>query len=168
MDFIVVDTIFNMRFYVYFIIHYQTREIIQFGITRNPVREFVKQQIIDFTENLKQTIYLIHDRSKKLCLNYKDYGIKSIITSIKAPNMNAVTERFIRSIRRECMDWFIIFNEHQLYGILKEYVQYYNSKRPHQGLAQQIPKGYKPQKRGKIVSYPVLYGLHHSYERKAA
>ena len=67
------------------------------------------------------------------------------------------------------MDLFIIFNKKQLYNILKEYIEYYyNSCRPHQGIAQAIPKGYKLKKEGKIISTPVLSGLHHHYFREAA
>ena len=76
MDFSTVDTIFNQRFYVFFLIRHQTREIIQFAITTNPVREFVRQQIIDFFEQLNEVVYLIHDRAGEFYLNYVDYGIK--------------------------------------------------------------------------------------------
>ncbi len=75
--------IFNQRFYVFFIIRHQAREIIQFAITTNPVREFVRQQtqrcpcgIIDFSEQLNEIVYLIHDRAGEFYLNYLDYGIK--------------------------------------------------------------------------------------------
>ena len=63
MDFFTVDTVLNQRFFVFFIIRHETRELIQFGITMNPVKEFVKQQITDFTYDLKANVYLIHDRT---------------------------------------------------------------------------------------------------------
>ena len=66
--------IFNQRFYVFFIIRHKTREIIQFAVTTNPVREFVRQQIIDFSEQLDNVVYLIHDRAGEFWLNYMDYG----------------------------------------------------------------------------------------------
>ncbi len=78
--------------------------------------------------------------------------------------MNAFAERFIGSARREAFDWFIIFNETQIRNILVEYIGYYNEKRPHQGIAQKVPGGYTPQKQGKVITYPILSGLHH-YER---
>ncbi len=83
MDFFTVDTILNQRFYVFFIIKHQTREIIQFGITMNPVKEIVRQQIIDFTYDLKGAVYLIHDRTGEFWLNYTDYGINGIKISVK-------------------------------------------------------------------------------------
>ena len=130
--------ILNTRFYVLFIIRHKTREIIQFGITMNPTREFVRQQIINLTEDLKDIIYLIHDGTGEFRLNYIDYGIHGIKTSVKAPNMllsapmgvNAIAERFIGSVRREILDHFIIFSMSQLRNVIKEYVEYYNKTRP--------------------------------------
>ena len=89
-------------------------------------------------------------------------------TSVIAPNMNCYAERFVRSVREECLDNFIIFSEKHLERILKKYIQYYNEQRPHQGLEQQVPSGYLPQTDGKVVSIPVLSGLHHHYERRKA
>lgn len=89
MDFFTVDTVLNQRFFVFFIIRHKTREIIQFGITMNPVKEFVKQQITDFTYDLKRIVYLIHDRTGEFWLNYHNYGINGIKTSVRAPNMKA-------------------------------------------------------------------------------
>ena len=110
MDFFTVDTLFNQQFYVFFIIRHKTREIIQLGITKNPVKEFVRQQIIEFTFALKDIVYLIHDRSGEFGINYQDYGITGITTSLKAPNMNSIAERFIGSVRRELLDHFIIIS----------------------------------------------------------
>ena len=168
MDFFTVDTILNQRFYVFFIIRHETREIIQFGITMNPVKEFVRQQITDFTYDLKSSVYLIHDRTGEFWLNYDDYGIDGIKTSVKAPNMNSIAERFIGSVRREILDHFIIISQNQLYTILKEYIEYYNTKRPHQGIDQRIPKGHNIENTGRIKSRPILFGLNYEYYRKAA
>ncbi len=167
--------ILNKRFYVLFIIKHKTREIVQFAVIMYPVREFVKQQIMDLTEDLNEIIYLIHDRTGEFWLNYIDYGIKEIKTSVKAPNMllsapcgvNAIAERWIGSVRREILDYFIIFSKKQLRNILEVYIDYYNKTRPHQGLNQRIPKGYKIND-GKIKSRSILFGLNHEYYREAA
>ncbi len=174
-DMIVVDTILNMRFFIFFIIKHETREIVKFAITQNPTKEFIRQQIIDFTYDLKEKIYLIHDRSGEyFFFNFKDYGIIPVKTCVKAPNMplgarrvNSIAERFVKSVRREALDWFIIFSRNQLYNIIKEYIEYYNTKRPHQGI-NGIPQKFTPKKYGKILKIPILSGLHHSYERCAA
>ncbi len=168
MDFFTVDAILNQRFYVFFIIKHQTREIIRFGITMNPVKGFVRQQITNFTYSLKDCVYLIHDRTGEFWLNYDDYGINGIKTSVNAPNMNSIAERFIDSVRREILDHYIIINQNQLYSILKEYIEYYNAKRPHQGIEQRIPNGHTCRNSGIIKSNPILFGLNYDYYRKAS
>ena len=107
MDFFTVDTFRNQRFYVLFIIHHSTREIVQFAITQNPVREFVRQQIIELESSLNCIIYLIHDNARQFNLSYLDYGIKEIKTSV--------------------LDYFLILNKKQLKNILTEYIDYHNS-----------------------------------------
>ena len=151
------------------LIKHETREIIQFAITTNPVREFVRQRIIDFSENLNTVVYLIHDRAGEFYLNYLGYGIRGVKTSVKSLNMNSIAERWIGSVRREILDHFIIFSKNQLRNILNEYIgNYYNYKRPHQGIEQQIPKGYEVKKEGEIKSQPILFGLNQEYYREAA
>ncbi len=167
-DFFTVDTVQNQRFYVYFIIYHKTREIVDFAITRNPCREFVRQQLIGFGEKLNSLVYMIHDNAAQLNLNYLAYGIKEIRTSVKAPNMNSIAERFIGTVRREALDYFLLINEKQILNILQEYIDYYNSQRPHQGLGQRVPEGYKSQRDGKVGKIPILDGLCYHYERSAA
>ena len=82
--------------------------------------------------------------------------------------MNAIAERFVGSVRREVLDFYILINEKQVQQILDEYICYYNSKRPHQGLDQRIPMKYKPHRYGKVQKLPILGGLHHHYIRSAA
>jgi len=101
-------------------------------------------------------------------INYIEYRIKSIRTSVEAPNMNALAERFVGSVRREVLDFYILINEKQVQKILDEYINYYNSKRPHQGINQKIPRKYKPHLYGKVQKLPILGGLHHQYFRSAA
>lgn len=169
MDFFTVDTIWSKRFYVLFIMSVKSRKIVSFFITQHPTKEFVRQRIMDFRNSQSGKIYLIHDNGPELCaMNYTNYGITDIKTSIRAPNMNAFAERFVKSVRTESLDWFIIFTKHQLKNILSNYINYYNSQRPHQGIEQKIPEGYLPKKSGKVVSIPVLFGLHHHYDRISA
>jgi len=166
-DFFTVDTQTHIRHYVYFIICVRTREIVQFAMTEHPVKEFVRQQIIEFTSDLEDMVYMIHDNGSQLFINYLDYGIKAVRTSIKAPNMNAFSERFIRSLRNESLDNFILFRKNQVQRIISEYINEYNKSRPHQGLDQAIPKGRQPQAEGKICKRPILGGLYHDYYRVA-
>ena len=168
MDFFTIDTIFNKRYYVFFIISHKTREIVRYAITQNPVKEFVRQQIIEFEYEKSKIVYMIHDNASQFYLDYLSYCIKEVRTSVKAANMNSIAERFILSARYEALDNFIIMNQAQVKNILKEYITYYNFKRPHQGIDQQVPNKYKSLRSGKILKLPILSGLHHHYYRKAA
>ncbi len=111
---------------------------------------------------------MIYDRAPHFNLNYFAYGVNGVKTSIQAPNMNAIAERFVGSIRREALDYFLLINEKQIMNVLVEYIEYYNSKRPHQGIAQLVPMGYKPQIYGRVLKLPILGGLFNHYFRCAA
>jgi|GEM_PF-453102 len=174
MDYFTVDTILNKRYYVFFMISHKTREIVQFAITQNPTREFVKQQLIEFEQHCKNTVHLIHDRdSSFMNIDYLNYGIKDVATSVKAPNMNSIAERFVRTVRNEAIDNFVILNQNQLGKILTEFITFYNTKRPHQGI-KAIP-GKEPPDIEKsdfstenIRKKSVLGDLHHHYFRDVA
>ena len=99
-------------------------------------------------------------------------GIEVLPTPYQAPKANAICERFLGSVRRECLDFFLILSERHLYRTMKEYQAYFNHARPHQGINQQIrcPGEQSEQEatRGEIISRSVLGGLHHDYQRQAA
>jgi len=82
--------------------------------------------------------------------------------------MYSIAESLIESILRESLDYFLLINERQILNILRQYIDYYNTKRPHQGLDQPGPKRYKPQKQGRVRRTPILGGLCYHYERSAA
>lgn len=140
----------------------------QLAVCQNACRKFVRQQLIELGEQLNSLVYMIHDNASQFKLDYLDYGIKEICTSVKAPNMNGIAERFVGSVRREALDYFVLISEKQILSILQEYIDYYNSKRPHQGLDQTIPQGFEGQKYGNVRKNPVLGGLCHHYQRMAA
>lgn len=168
MDSFTVDSITGKHFSVLVFLELKTRKIIQFAITEHPVREFIRQQIIEFTNNIPGTKYLIHDRAPEFCcFDYSEYNIVPKKTPIKSPNLNAYVERVIGTIQREALDWFIIFNRNQLYRIIKEYVNYYNHCRHHQGI-DMIPDNLTPKNKGSVVSEPILGGLHNHYYRLAS
>jgi transposase InsO family protein len=169
MDFFTVDTMLGRRFYVFAIISHKTREIIQFSITENPTREFVRQQLILFSETILGKAYLIHDNAVMFNIDFLAYNLVSIRTGVEAPNMNSILERFFRSVRREALDNFLLIGRAQIETILEEYVAFYNSQRPHQGIQQQIPKPGRLERRcGAVCRSAVLGGLHHHYFRQAA
>ena len=168
-DFFAIDTIMGKRYYVFFILYLKTRKIMQYAVTVNPSRAFVRQQLIRFSECREEKAYLIHDRSAELCFHYEDYGLQGVRTSAKAPKMNAVAERFVGSVRPEVLDGFVVFGQKQIEHILRTCIcDYYNTKRSHQGIEQRVPGGYEVQTEGKVVSIPILSGLHHHCERRSA
>jgi hypothetical protein len=97
-------------------------------------------------------------------------GIEVLPTPYQAPKANAICERFLGSVRRECLDFFLILNERHLRKIMKQYQAYFNHTRPHQGINQRVPcPAEQPEEqptKGEIISQPVLGGLHHDYRRR--
>jgi putative transposase len=99
-------------------------------------------------------------------------GIKILKTPYHAPRANAICERFLGSVRRECLDHMLILHEKQLHRVLRAYVKYFNLARPHQGIQQQVPQREvisvpTDQHGDRIISVPILGGLHHAYRRVA-
>ena len=91
-------------------------------------------------------------------------------TSVRAPKANVICERFIGSLKRECMDHMLTLHCHQLHRIVRAYVDYYNHSRPNQGIGQRLPAQFprtSPPSSGQIIATPVLGGLHHAYSRVA-
>jgi transposase InsO family protein len=90
---------------------------------------------------------------------------------VKAPRANALAERWVRSVRNECLDQVLIVDERHLQRVLDEYVAYFNAWRPHQGLGQRAPCGSvptaPPNPTGRIIGQPVLGGLHHVHQHAA-
>ena len=127
-----------------------------------------QQQLIEFSDKLKNNVYIIHDNASQFHFNFLHFGLKDIRISVSAPNMNSIAERFVGSVRREALNFFLLLSEKQIRGILTEYIEYYNALRPHQGIDQNIPQGYKPQHSGEVRKIPILGGLCYHYKRQAA
>jgi transposase InsO family protein len=117
--------------------------------------------------------YLIHDRDSNYTRHadslVEGAGTKVIRLPVRSPDLNGYAERWIRSLRQECLDRIIILNEAHLRWVLGEYVRYYNQRRPHQSLQHLPPETLDAYPReGQIVARPVLGGLIHDYYRLAA
>lgn len=150
--------------------------MIHVGVTRSPTDAWTAQQLREATAFGVGPKYLIRDNDSKFGVTFarvaKTSGIKILKTPYHAPRANAICERFLGSVRRECLDHLLILQEKQLQRALRAYVEYFNRARPHQGINQQIPEGYgEPvpphHDDGKILALPVLGGLHHDYRRSA-
>ena len=150
------------------VVHHASRQVLHFGETEHPTDAWIAQQLREATPFEEKPKYLICDNDRKYGLMFERVaqasGIDVIHTPYAAPRANAICERFVGSLRRECLDHTLVLGVRQLNRNLKEYCAYFNQARPHQGIAQGIPAP-KP---GKIMAFPVLNGLHHDYRRAAA
>jgi hypothetical protein len=116
--------------------------------------------------------FLIHDNDGSFCQAFdavfESEGFHVINTPVRAPNANAFSERWIRSAREECLDLLLIINAAHLRRVVIEYVGYYNTARPHQGIDQQIPISQECPSNGSIQCRNVLGGIIHDYYRALA
>ncbi len=169
-DFLTVETVFNLRIYIFFILEMKTRKIIQFGITNHPDMRFVRNQLTSFMfDRIDQKTYLIHDNSGELkWTDYKSLDITDIAITPYSPNMNAFAERFVRSVKYECFDNFIVMNIRHARNLMKQYVNYYNYFRPHQGIDNNTPVKSELSETGKIRKEKVFFGLYTNYYRSAS
>ena len=154
----------------------KSRKVIHVGVTRSPTDFWVAQQLREATPYGQAPKYLIRDNDSKFgpCFARvaKTSTIKILKTPVHAPRANAICERYMRSVRQECLDHLLILQERQLQRVLNAYVAYFNQARPHQGIQQQIPdfsgsSRATPQAGTKVVAVPILAGLHHDYRRVA-
>jgi transposase InsO family protein len=95
-------------------------------------------------------------------------GIAEVITAARSPWQNAYVDRLIGSIRRECLDHVVVFNERHLLRVLSAYVDYYHRSRTHLSLAKDCPEARPVMPLGKVIAIPQVVGLHHRYQRLAA
>jgi transposase InsO family protein len=148
-DFFHVDTVLFKRLYVLFFIELGRRKVWITGVTAHPHAAWVTQQARNVTGDLTDaeisTKFLVRDRDTKYVESFDNVfnaeGTEILRTPFRTPNANAnaFAERFVRTVRSECLDHLLILNEAHLERILRSYARHYNGHRPHQGLAQEIP-----------------------------
>jgi putative transposase len=168
------DALFRTIF-VFVIIELGSRRVVHFTVTRHPNDAWIAQQLREATPFGIGPGYLIRDNDGKYGEQFAAVvdgsNIEVLPTPVEAPKANAICERFLGSVRRECLDYILILSEAHLYHVVKEYVVFFNHARPHQGIDQQIPCASTPKEDavpdGMIISRPVLGGLHHDYRRAA-
>jgi transposase InsO family protein len=166
------DILFR-QVYAFFIVHLGSRKVVYTAACRNPTQEWTTQQLRNATMDGDAPKILLRDRDDKFSASFdrvaKSVGIRVIKTAVRAPDMNAIAERFVGSARREILDHVIVLDDQHLGRLVAQYKEYFNEARPHQGIGQRIPGKpavtidiTKP-----IVATPVLGGLHHNYRRAA-
>jgi putative transposase len=176
-DFFTVETVLLRRFYVFFFIAHATRRIWFAGCTLNPSGGWVTQQArnlgLDFSD--EGVRFLIRDRDSKYSGPFDEVfrseGIRIVKTPVRAPKANAVAERFVRTVRAECLDWLLILNRRHLEHVLRVFIDHYNRERPHRALDLRPPEARSGNQRpacSAIDRRDRLGGLIHEYYRAAA
>ena len=162
--------------YVLFVIHHASRLVEIAGVTDHPNEEFMAQVARNLTcveGTLRDRRFLILDRDTKFTAQFRsilgDAGVQIVQTAFRAPNMNALAERFVQSVKRECLERLILFGPGHLRRALNQFVAHYRIERPHQGLGNRVltASATEPPKHGDVVCDERLGGLLRSYRRSA-
>jgi transposase InsO family protein len=168
-DFLQTYDVFFRTVFVFVIIELSSRHVVHFGVTKHPTDQWIAQQLRSATPFGEGPRFLIRDNDRKYGASFDRVaaGIDVLKTPYKAPRANATCERFLGSLRRECLNHFLILGEKHLYRVVKEYTKYFNRARPHQGIEQRIPcrpeRPETPTDNRTLTSRSVLSGLHHDY-----
>jgi transposase InsO family protein len=173
-DFFTVPTIRFQILYVFLVLAHNRRRILHFAVTAHPTAEWSIQQLQEAFPWDTAPQYLLRDRDRIFGTEFVDQvkamGIKQVLSAPRSPWQRAYVERVIGTIRRECLDHFIVLNERSLYWHLRDFIAYYHRTRTHLGLQKDTPESRPIQsaEAGRIISIPEVGGLHHRYERCAA
>jgi putative transposase len=176
-DFFSVDTVLLKRLCVLFFVELDTRRVHVTGVTSHPIESWVVQQARNLTMALEDRVhparFVIRDRDAKFTSSsddvFKAEGIRIIHIPVRAPRANAFAERFVGTIRRECINRMLIFGRRHLEGVLAEYVAHYNGHRPHRALGQLPPLTVVPPPSPsdpgpvQLRRYDRVFGLIHEY-----
>jgi putative transposase len=176
-DFFTVESVFLRRYYALYFIAHGNRRVWLAGCTANPNGAWVTQQArnlgLDFSDGGIR--FLIRDRdgnySGPFDEVFRSEGIRIVKTPVRAPKANAIAERFVRTVRGECLDWLLILNRRHLERVLRIYVDHYNRERPHPALGLRPPESDdrpEPSPISEIRRRDRLGGLIHEYYRAAA
>jgi putative transposase len=176
-DFFTVETVWLRTLYVLFFIEHGTRRVRLAGVTAHPDGVWMRQQgrNLAVDEQLENVRFLIHDRDAKFSGPFDqvvgDEGVRVIRTPVRSPRANAVAERWVRTVRSECLDDLLVVGRRHLERILREYLAHYNGERPHRALALAAPTRESQEPRGSpptmIRRRDVLGGLIHEYRAAA-
>ena len=177
-DFLHVNTVFLKRLYVFFVMEIQTRRVHILGVTANPTGAWTAQQarnlLMDLGERAARFEFLIRDRDSKFTAAFEAVftgnGTRIIKTPVRSPRANSFAERYVGTLRCECLDHLLIHGERHLLQILAEYSPHYNMHRPHQSREQRPPlhqPGQTIDVTARIKRRQVVNGLISEYSRAA-
>jgi hypothetical protein len=179
-DFFHMETVFLRWVYVLFFIEHGTRRVHLAGVTAHPSGEWVTQRarnlLMDLGRGAEELRFLIRDRDRDTRFTaafdavFTSIGARVIVTPVRAPRANAIAERWVGSVRRECTDRILIAGERHLRRVLTEYADHYNAHRPHRSLDQRPPDGRNdepPSGSVRVLRRDRLGGLIHEYSQVA-
>jgi putative transposase len=172
-DFFVVPTLTFRLLFVFVVLRHDRRELIHLNVTEHPTAVWTVRQVVEAFPYSTAPTYLLRDRDgvygKEFARRVERMGIREVLIAPRAPWQNPFAERVIGSIRRECLDHFLILNAAHLRRLLRAYLAYYNTVRPHQSLDNNCPqpRTIEPPPCGRIIAIPQVGGLHHHYQRVA-
>ena len=171
-DFFTVPTVTMRVLFVFIVLEHRRREVLHFNVTEHPTAAWTAQQIVEAFADRDAPRYLIRDRDSvygnEVRLRIASLHIEELLTAPQSPWQNPYVERLIGSIRRDCLNHFVILNARHLKSTLASYFAYYHGSRTHLGLDKQCPFPRQVSSVGRIIEIPQLGGLHHRYERVAA
>jgi putative transposase len=180
-DFFTVETLRLQTLFVLFFIELQTRRVFVVGCTEHPSATWVTQQARNLSwqldEEERRPTLLIRDRDAKFAPSFdavfRAEGVRVVRTPVRAPRANAVAERWVGTVRRDCLDWLLILGQRHLEQVLREYAEHYNTARPHRALELRAPlaRGQPAPPTSRIpdlIRHDRLGGLIHEYELLAA
>ena len=164
-----------------FFIELDSRRVHLAGVTANPRAAWVTQQarnqLLALEEQGRRVRFLVRDRDAKFCRGFDDVfrseGAEVLVTPVQAPNANAFAERWVRTVRAECLDWLLIVGRGHLEQVLRIYVGHYNQHRPHRALGLEPPNRHAAPsrvgdpRRARVRRRDLLDGLVHEYQRAA-
>ena len=156
--------------FVLVILAHERRRVVQIAVTDQPTAAWTAQQFRNAFPNEDCPSYLLHDRDSAftgIAHTIAAMHIQAVVTAPRSPWQNAYVERFIGSIRRECLDHVIVLSAAGLQRVVKDYVAYYMRSRTHLSLDQDspTPRTFMPPAAGRIVAVAEVSGLHHRYDR---
>jgi putative transposase len=166
---------------VLFFIELDTRRVHLAGVTANPDGQWVTQQarnlLLVLGEQGRRARLVLHDRDAKFSRSFNEVfrsdGAEVLLTPVQAPRANAYAERWVRTVRAECLDWLLVVGRSHLQQILRVYVQHYNRHRPHRALMHRSPDPFArltipgEDDRGAVRRRDLLGGLLHEYRQAA-
>jgi hypothetical protein len=172
-DFFIVATARFRLLYCFLVLRHDRRRVVHFNVTAHPTARWTAQQVVEAFPYDEAPRFLIRDRDgiygNDFRLRIKHMSIEEVVISYRSPWQSPFVERLIGSIRRECLDRLIVFNEAHLRRILTSYFAYYHEGRTHLSLDRNapVPRRVEHPTEGKVIAIPQVGGLHHRYARAA-